>query len=205
MLIILSLMLIFVLVGVRLWHLSSPTTGRPISATGIKSALIVIDAQEGIVNRPHYYQRDSLIQAITLAIEQATKQEIPVIFIQHSIKKQTVDSFFTGGQMAESSPETALIAPFVDLATLCFPKHRADAFSESRFENYLLDNHITQVYLVGADASACVYRTAQGAVNRGYDTIILENGLFAINDKTKEKMLKKYKKYGIHIEETFVD
>lgn len=47
-----------------------------------------------------------------------------------------------------------------------FSKLRADAFSQKAFEQYLMDKQINTLYIVGADATACVYKTSLGGVNK---------------------------------------
>ena len=51
--------------------------------------------------------------------------------------------------------------------------------------------------MVGADASACVYKTALGGINRGYEVVVLENSVFSINNKYLNDAIQNYKKNNI--------
>lgn len=53
---------------------------------------------------------------------------------------------------------------------------------------------------MGADASACVYKTALGGLNRNYQVIILEDCIFSISDKFfLNEAIKKYENKGIQV------
>jgi nicotinamidase-related amidase len=82
-----------------------------------------------------------------------------------------------------------------------FSKLRSDSFSESNFEQYLIDNQIDTLYIVGADASTCIYKTSLGGVKRGYHVVVLKDGLFSLDENILNKMLNQYEKYGIKIED----
>ncbi|MBP1042095.1 cysteine hydrolase [Vagococcus sp. BWB3-3] len=183
------------LIGWRLHRLIAATTGPQISPQATGSALLVIDMQVGIINQPHYKKKEELIKAVQGIIDGANEQ-LDVIYIKHSIPPHPIDSLLTAGQMKPGTADTELIAEFAN-QSLVFHKHRADAFTAADFDAYLVKRQIKQLYLVGADASSCVYRTALGGKNRGYDVTILEDGLFATSQKMKEKMLVSYHKQGI--------
>ena len=71
--------------------------------------------------------------------------------------------------------------------------------SQKKFDQYLNDNMINTLYIVGADATACVYKTSLGGVNRGYHVTILEDCVFSANKNVLNKMLLKYEKNEIGI------
>lgn len=196
--IIIFFFLLAVLLAWRLHYLIAATTGVNISTEATGSALLVVDLQDGIVSQSSYKNRDELINRIKRTIE---KVEPPseIIFIKHSIKKHPIDTLLTAGQMKIGSPETEIIQELVPYAKIIFEKHRADAFSSIELTTYLQQQKIKHLYLVGADASACIYRTALGGLKRGYNVTILQEGLFATSQKQKVKTLNLYKKQGITI------
>lgn len=53
----------------------------------------------------------------------------------------------------------------------------------------MLTQQVKHLYIYGADASSCIYRTALGGLNRGYEVTIIEYGLFATSQQSKAKML----------------
>lgn len=196
---ILLLVIALAVLSWRLRQLTAVTTGAGISPNASGSALLVIDMQDGIINQTHYTNQKELIATIQQMIEGANQQQLDVIFIKHSINKHPIDTLLTAGQMQTGTPATELIEELADLPKATFHKHSADAFSDPAFEAYLLKQGISQLYLVGADASSCVYRTALGGLNRGYKVTVLEDGLFAVNKKQKAKMLGVYTNHGIKI------
>lgn len=46
-----------------------------------KTALIVIDMQEGVLTRAH--QRDLVVTNVTRLVERARRQNVPVVWVQH--------------------------------------------------------------------------------------------------------------------------
>lgn len=200
---IVSLIILFTLLILivcwRIYRLTGSTSGPQISIQADRSALLVIDMQEGIINQPHYRAKKELISAIQHIINEASPQ-LEVIYIQHSITRHPIDTLLTAGQMQTGMPETNLIEELANDSLTLFQKHRADAFSNPDFDAYLRKRQIHQLYMVGADASGCVYRTALGGKKRGYDVTILEDGLFATSQKSKDKMLVSYQRQGIQID-----
>jgi nicotinamidase/pyrazinamidase len=53
------------------------------------------------------------------------------------------------------------------LSNHCFTKSMPDAFNNPKLEAFLNEHQISELYLVGLDAAACVYFTAKGALKRG--------------------------------------
>lgn len=86
------------------------------------------------------------------------------------------------------------------LSSNVYEKERTDAFSNADFENYLLEQEITTLYIVGADASACVYKTALAGINRGYKIIALKDCIFSVNEKMFNQAIDNYKRNNIEIQ-----
>lgn len=80
-----------------------------------------------------------------------------------------------------------------------FVKHEQDAFTSKTFSEYLKENKVDTVSIVGLDSSACVYKTALGALNRGYHVNIIKNGVLGKNGNSTEKALKKLATKGVSI------
>ena len=65
------------------------------------------------------------------------------------------------------------------------------------FERFLIAYRINELYLVGLDAEFCVYYTAKGALNRGYNVNVITDGIFLLADEKWEKLIQKYENDGI--------
>jgi len=78
-----------------------------------------------------------------------------------------------------------------------FDKNRTDAFSNKQFEQFLIDRHIDELYLVGVDAAYCVYYTALGALNRGYKVTVVKDAVISRNNMAD--VLDRYRRKGIAV------
>lgn len=203
MLIIMACFMISLLAVVagRLFFLSSATTGKTIvDYRNGKAALLVIDIQKDTLNIPQYSNSKELIENINTSIEYAVENEMDIIYIKQEYSS-IFDSLLTGGMYKSNSEGSALSSQLLIKSDNIFSKLRSDSFSDNNFEQYLIDNQIDTLYIVGADASACVYKTSLGGVNRGYHVIVLKDCLFSVDKNILNKMVEQYKKDGIKVED----
>lgn len=187
------------IIGGRLYYLSKETSGEEVSCeNGNKSALLVLDVQNDTLSMKEYTQKDVLVKNINKAIEFAKENEIEIIYTKQ-VFTNPIDKFLSGGLYVENTEGSELSPEIEVTSSHVYAKERTDAFSNTELEKYLLDQKITTVYIVGADASACVYKTALGGLNRNYQVIILEDCIFSISDKFLNEAIKKYENKGIQV------
>lgn len=197
---VISLLVVCVgIITMRLVYLSSPTKGEMIVKYGNpKSALLVMDIQNDTLGVSQYSNTDALIKNINDTVEYADKNNIEVIYIKQEFDNP-LDSLLSGGMYRVDSEGAQLSKQLSFTSENVYSKNRSDTFSVSEFEKYLIDEQIDTLYLVGADASACVYKTALGGVNRGYNIIVLEDCIFSLNRDMLNNMFKKYVQNDINI------
>ena len=199
MLIVFIIVILVLIVGGRLYYLSKVTSGEGVSSElQPKSALLVLDLQNDTLGMKEYTQKDVLVKNINEAIEFAKENEMDIIYTKQVFSKP-LDKLLSGGLYAENKEGSELSPQVEVLSSQVYTKERTDAFSNEELEKYLLNQRITTVYIVGADASACVYKTALGGVNRNYQVIILEDCIFSVSDKLYNKALKDYEANGIEV------
>jgi len=78
-----------------------------------------------------------------------------------------------------------------------FEKNRTDAFSSRQFEQFLINNRVNELYLVGVDAAYCVYYTALGALNRGYKVTVVTDAV--LSRKKMADVIERYRRKGIAV------
>ena len=192
------LLLLIAIIAGRIFYITAATKGDSITKySEDKTALVVIDVQNDTVNAPQYKDTDELMKQINTSIETADKNGIDIIYIRQEYSNP-FDLILTGGKYKAKSKGSELSNKLLLKSDHIFNKLKADSFSQKRFEQYLITNKINTLYIVGADASACVFKTALGGVNRGYHVTILKDCIFSMNEKTRNKMLKEYEKDGIN-------
>ena len=71
-----------------------------------------------------------------------------------------------------------------------------NAFSNPELNTYLKSHHITTVFIGGLFGEACIYRTAKGAIEYNYTTIVLTDCIALKTQSNKSRMIEKYIKQG---------
>lgn len=194
------LVLCFGIIALRLVYLSSATKGDSIAKyDSPKSALLVLDIQNDTLGISEYGNTEPLMANINTAIEYANDAKMEIIYTKQEFTGNPLDSLMTNGMYQADSDGADLSNELAIQSDNIFSKLRTDAFSVEQFENYLLKNEINTLYIVGADASSCVYKTALGGINRGYRVIVLEDSIFSVKKDLLNKMLEKYQTKGIEL------
>ncbi|MFJ5177388.1 isochorismatase family protein [Streptomyces griseoviridis] len=137
----------------------------------LNTALLVVDVQKGVVGGAH--QRDAVVANIAGLVERARREEVPVVWVQHS------DEGLTRGSddwriVPELTPGDA--EPLVE-------KSYGDSFEDTALETVLSKLGTGRLVVVGAETDACIRSTLHGAFTRGYDVTLVGDAHTA-GDKT---------------------
>lgn len=127
------------------------------------TALLVIDVQNGVVEIAH--ERDTVIANVDSLVAKARREQVPVIWVQHS------DEDLPNGSddwriVPELTPGEA--EPLVE-------KHYGDAFEDTPLETVLSELGVGRLVVVGAQTDACIRSTLHGAFTRGYDALLVSD------------------------------
>ena len=137
-----------------------------------KTALLVVDVQNSVVKDAH--ERDAVVANIGTLVEQARRDDVPVIWVQHSD-----EGLARGSADWELVPE---LEP--DAAEPLIEKHYGDAFEATKLETVLSDLGVGRLIVTGAETDACIRCTLHGAFTRGYDTTLVSDA-HTTNDMTE--------------------
>ena len=146
-----------------------------------KKALVVIDIQNDITK--HY--RD-IIDNINAAIDWAVEQGMTVIYIKHNNLSPGTRTFKPDTKGAELAPELKVVTDNV------FIKTKANALTSEAFVDYIQESGITEFYIVGADATACVKSTCYNMTKAGYAVHVLSDCVTSYNLRKIDEMLAYY-------------
>ena len=126
-----------------------------------KSALLVIDMQNGVVSGGH--DRDAVIANINTVVDKARAADVPVVWVQHSS-----DEFKVGSKEWEYVPELVRrdAEPVVH-------KRYGDSFEDTDLESVLAERGVGRLVVTGAQSDACVRSTLHGGLVRGYDVTLV--------------------------------
>jgi len=129
------------------------------------TALLVIDAQVGLLDRAH--RRDEVVARLADLIAKARAAGAPIIYVQH-------ESDEAGDLLASGSPGWQIHPALTPTGTdLVVPKRASDAFYETPLQQELDARRVTHVIIGGMKTEMCVDTTSRVAVSRGYDVTLV--------------------------------
>ncbi len=128
-----------------------------------KTALLVIDVQNGVVANAH--KRDDVIANVRALVDKARAQGVDVVWVQHNS-----DELPTGSDQWQYVPEL----PIADAEPVVHKRY-GDSFEDTDLEDVLAARGIGRLVVAGAQTDACVRSTLHGAFTRGYDTTLVSD------------------------------
>ena len=127
------------------------------------TALLVVDVQNGAVAGAH--ERDAVVANIGSLVEKARREDVPVVWVQHS-----------DDHLVHGSDEWRIVAELApDEAEPLIEKSYGDAFEDTTLENVLSGLGVGRLVVVGAQTDACIRSTLHGAFARGYDASLVSD------------------------------
>jgi nicotinamidase-related amidase len=138
-----------------------------------KPALLVVDIQNEYL--PTMDQRDVEpgLKAIDTLIGMFRRHHYPVIRVHHEEVGQGPAPGTEAFEFPKTVPVTADDPQIV--------KHHPSAFTKTSLDSLLKAQGVTTVYVSGLSAVGCALATYFGAVDRGYDTYMVREGLISHN------------------------
>ena len=151
-------------------------------------ALVVIDIQNDITK--HY--RD-IIDNINAAIEWAVNEEMHVVYIKHNNITASTRTFKPGTHGEELVSELKVVSDNI------FVKTKSNALTSEAFAMFIAENGITEFYIAGADATACVKSTCFNMRKAGYTVHVISDCVTSYDLKKLPEMLAYYADKGCEV------
>ena len=152
------------------------------------STLVVIDLQNDITKN---YRE--IIGKVNEAIDWAAQKELWVVYIQHNNLSLGTRTFKPGTHGAELVPEINVVSDHV------FTKSKSNALTSEAFTAFIQEHGITEFYLAGADAAACIKSTCYNMAKGGYTVHVLSDCITSYDKKKLLEMLAYYKSKGCSV------
>ncbi len=130
---------------------------------GNKCVLLVVDVQVGVMKES--WDTARIVNNVSLAVERARAQRVPVVWVQHS-----------GDDLERGSPDWALVPELVQApGETLIHKQFQSSFEQTPLEDELARLGATHIALAGAATNWCIRATAYGALDRGYDLTLIKD------------------------------
>ena len=126
-----------------------------------KTAVLVIDVQNDVVAAA--YRRDEVVANIGVVIERARAANVPVVWIQHDDDGLAVG---TEGWQIVPELEPQANEPVIN-------KNFRSSFDATTLEATLDELDVGRLIITGSQTDFCVRWTLHGALDRGYDTVLV--------------------------------
>ncbi len=151
-------------------------------------ALVVIDLQNDITKN---YK--DIISNVNRAIDFALAQDMHVVYIKQNNLSPATRTFKAGTRGAE------LVAELKIVSSNIFVKTKSNALTSEDFSAFINEHGITEFYIAGADATACIKSTCFNMAKEGYAVHVLSDCITSY-DKTKlPEMLAYYESKGCDV------
>ena len=153
------------------------------------SALVVIDLQNDITKN---YKE--IIEKVNEAIDWAVKKKLFVVYIRHNNLSDGTRTFKPGTHGAELVPELKVASDCI------FTKSKGNALTSEDFADFIKKNGISEFYVVGADATACIKSTCFNMAKSGYTVHVLSDCITSYDKQKLPEMLAYYQSKGCAVE-----
>lgn len=151
-------------------------------------ALVVIDIQNDITK--HY---KDIIGNINAAVEWAAANKMQIVYIKHHNMTAGTRTFKPGTKGAELVPELKVMSENI------FVKTKSNALTSEAFCGFIKANNISEFYVVGANATACVKSTCYNMTKAGFTVHVISDCVTSYDLKKMDEMLEYYQKKGCEV------
>lgn len=153
-----------------------------------KKALVVIDLQNDITRN---YKE--IIDNVNRSIDWAVENEIPVVYIKHYNLSAGTRTFKPDTRGAELVSDMKIVSDNI------FEKSKGNALTSENFADFIRKNEISEFYITGADAIACVKSTVFNMCREKYTVTVLSDCITSYDKRKIDEMLNYYEKNGCKI------
>ncbi len=153
-----------------------------------KKALVIIDIQNDITKN---YKE--VIGNINNAIDWAVNNDIHVIYIRHENLSAGTRTFKTDTHGAELVSDLKIVSKNV------FTKYKGNALTSEAFSDFIRINEISDFYITGADAVACVKSTCYNLRKENYGVDVISDCITSYDKRKIDEMLRYYESNGCKI------
>jgi len=153
-----------------------------------KKSLVVIDIQNDITKN---YKE--IIDNVNRSIDWAVENGIHVVYIRHYNLSNGTRTFKPNTRGSELVSDMKLVSKNI------FEKSKGNALTSEDFADFIKKNEISEFYITGADAIACVKSTVFNMCKENYKVTVLSDCITSYDKRKIDEMLIYYEKNGSKI------
>jgi len=153
-----------------------------------RKSLVVIDIQNDITKN---YK--GIIDNVNRAIDWAVEKDIHVVYIRHYNLSDGTRTFKPNTRGSELVSEMKIVSENI------FEKSKGNALTSEDFTDFIKKNEISEFYITGADAIACVKSTVFNMCKENYTVTVLSDCITSYDKRKIDEMLNYYAKNGSRV------
>ena len=147
--------------------------------------LVIIDLQNDITKN---YK--DIIDNVNRVADAAKNTGMNIVYIKHNNVSDGTRTFKAGTKGENFVSELHVLSDNV------FTKTKGNALTSDEFTKFIAENGITEFFVCGADATACVKSTVFNMKKCGYDVAVLSDCVTSYDKKKIPEMLEYYESKG---------
>lgn len=151
-------------------------------------ALVVIDLQNDITKN---YKE--IIERVNQAIDWAVGKKMHIVYIKHYNLSAGTRTFKPDTTGANLVPELKIVSDSI------FVKTKSNALTSEGFAAFIEEHSITEFFVAGADATACIKSTCFNMAKIGYIVHVLSDCITSYDKKKLPEMLSYYESKGCSV------
>ncbi len=155
-----------------------------------RKALVVVDLQNDITKN---YKE--IIDQVNKAVDWAVGNDMDIVYIRHYNLSAGTRTFKEGTHGSEFVPELKVVTNNI------FAKTKSNALTSEAFVAFIREQDITDFYVVGADATACIKSTCFNMAKAGYTVHVLSDCITSYDKNKLTEMLEYYAQKGCAVQE----
>lgn len=153
-----------------------------------KKALVIIDIQNDMTKN---YK--DIIDNINFSIDWAVRNDIHVVYIKHYNLSSGTRTFKPDTYGSELTLDLKIVSNHI------FTKSKGNILTSEPFVEFIRTHAISEFYIVGGDAVACVKSSTYNLTKANYKVNVLSDCITSYDKKKIEDMLHYYKSKGCYI------
>jgi nicotinamidase-related amidase len=138
-----------------------------------------------------------MIANMNALLNRKSNHDLTVIYIVNAYSKFDILNIFRNFSAIKGTEGADLDLRLQIISDHIFSKEKGNAFSNPNLDIFLRKNNIKHLYISGLYAEFCVWQTIKSALKKEYKVSVLTDCIASQNDLTRQKMIEKYRKFGI--------
>lgn len=137
-------------------------------------------------------QIEPTLNSINELIKSAEKSNVPILYIRNEFERtQLLSNLLRKFTALKGSNGAELDERLLRAEGAYFSKKKADAFSNPSLIEYLDNNGISGLIVMGLFIEGCVTATVEGALSRNFAVTVVKDAVAGATDKSREVALTK--------------